>query len=418
MKIGYACINIGPADTRCRTCRKESATPEKLAALISYNLDALERIIDYNIAHRISLFRISSDLIPFGSSDVNRLEWWKDFSGTFTRIGDKIRQSGMRVSMHPGQYTVLNSPDAGIAARAAEDLIYHVRVLDALGTDRSAKIILHIGGVYGDKAEAAARFVKNHQELPDGVRSRLVIENDDKLYTIDDVLAIGEASSIPVVFDNLHNFANPFDAGIPDREWIRRCAATWKPADGNPKIHYSQQSTEKKTGAHSGSIAIDAFLDFIGALDDEKPDIMLEVKDKNISAVKCCICTSADTRTKHLEEEWSLYKYKVLEQSPAIYLAIREILKDKKGCPALPFYRLIETALRAQTTKENILTAAQHVWGYFKDKATPAEKTRFFNALDGFYTKGQEAGTFRRMLYSLALKYNEEYLLNSYYFYL
>ncbi|MHB8963730.1 MAG: UV DNA damage repair endonuclease UvsE, partial [Saccharofermentanales bacterium] len=263
MRIGYACINIGPADTRCRTCRKESATPEKLAALISFNLDALERIIDYNIANRIGLFRISSDLIPFGSSEVNRLEWWKDFNEMFDRIGGKIMESGMRVSMHPGQYTVLNSPDDGIAMRATEDLIYHARVLDALGTDRSAKIILHVGGVYGDKAVAAARFAAKYRELPEGVRRRVVIENDDKLYHIGDVLAIGEANGIPVVFDNLHNLVNSFDAGIPDSVWIRRCTATWGPADGNAKIHYSQQSPSKRTGAHSESIAIDEFMDYI-----------------------------------------------------------------------------------------------------------------------------------------------------------
>ncbi|MHB1452329.1 MAG: UV DNA damage repair endonuclease UvsE [Saccharofermentanales bacterium] len=418
MKIGYACINIGPADTRCRTCRKESATPEKLAALVSYNLSALEKIIDYNIASRIGLFRISSDLIPFGSSDINPLEWWGLFHDEFTRIGDKIRQSGMRVSMHPGQYTVLNSPDDGIAMRAAEDLVYHARVLDALGTDSSAKIILHIGGVYGDKSEASTRFAARYQELPADVRSRLVIENDDKLYHIGDVLAIGEANAIPVVFDNLHNIVNPFDAGIPDSEWIRRCAKTWNPSDGNAKIHYSQQSPSKRTGAHSESIAIDEFMGFIDSLDAQKPDIMLEVKDKNISAVKCCICTSPATRTKHLEEEWSLYKYKVLEQSPAAYLAIREILKDKKGCPARDFYRTIESALKAQTTKANILTAAQHVWGYFKDQATPAEKKRFFKALDGFYTDGAKPERFRNILHALAKKYDEEYLLKSYYFYI
>jgi UV DNA damage endonuclease len=418
MRIGYACINTVLKDSASRTCRKRNATQALLTELIGKNLDALERIIDYNIAQRIRLFRISSDLIPFGSDDVNVIDWVTVFRDRFTQIGAKIRQSGMRVSMHPGQYTVLNSPEASIVRSAVEDLKYHAKVLDALGTDSSHKIVLHIGGVYGNRPLAMERFVHNWRVLPASIQHRLVIENDDRLFHIHDVLSIGLAAGIPVVYDNLHNRANPSAPEITDREWIERCTETWRPVDGHPKIHYSQQDPGKRIGAHSERIAIDEFLDFVDHLGPDAPDIMLEVKDKNISAVKCMLCTSPDTRTRDLESEWSLYKYKILEQSPTAYLAIRELLKDKKGCPARAFYRLTEGALRTETSPENVLTAAQHVWGYFKKKATEKERRQFFDALDGYWTGKKKADTFRRILYQLAVKYEETYLLKSYYFFL
>ena len=110
MSIGYACLNIGTPNTNIRSVMQKNATPEKLTEVTTHNLEALEKMVDYNRKNDIRLFRISSDLIPFGSSPVNALAWSEIHNEAFHRIGAKIRKSGMRVSFHPGQYTVLNSP--------------------------------------------------------------------------------------------------------------------------------------------------------------------------------------------------------------------------------------------------------------------------------------------------------------------
>jgi len=125
--IGYACLTIGVPHTRQKSCTLKNADEANLTAIIEHNLKALENIIDYNISQNIRLFRISSDLIPFGSSPVNRLDWWQLFDGRFKTIGRKIKAGGLRVSMHPGQYTVLNSSDADVVTRAVQDLNYHAR---------------------------------------------------------------------------------------------------------------------------------------------------------------------------------------------------------------------------------------------------------------------------------------------------
>ena len=294
MSIGYACLAVGVPDTDMKHCLIKNASKDRLSQLIAVNLKALDHIIDYNIKNGIKLFRISSELIPFGSHPVNTVEWWELYDKEFQIIGNKIRDSGMRVSMHPGQYTVLNSPHQSVVDKAIQDLNYHAKVLDCLRTGQKHKIILHIGGVYNDKKKSAERFIANYHQLSDAVKERLVIENDDRSYNISEVLQIGRQLNIPVVFDNLHHEVNPPDENKPENFWINECKRTWQKKDGIQKIHYSQQDYEKKRGSHSNTIRINEFMTFYTNLGREDIDIMLEVKDKNLSAIKCINCISTD----------------------------------------------------------------------------------------------------------------------------
>ena len=240
MKVGYACLVVGVPETNLKTTRKANATPERLTELIEHNLSAIENMLDYNISHGIKFYRISSDIIPFGSDfETNQLDWQSIFEDDFKRIGRKIAEHEIRVSMHPGQYTVLNSKDSGVVKRAIDDLTYHTAFLDSLGVDQSHKIVLHIGGVYGDKVSAVERFVTVYETLGSGIKKRLIIENDDRLYTIEDVLAISSLTGAPVVYDNLHNACNPSDPTKTDAYWIKMAQKTWLKADGPMKIHYS-----------------------------------------------------------------------------------------------------------------------------------------------------------------------------------
>ena len=122
MSIGYACLTVGVQNTGIKGCLLKNANEEKLAELIRYNLTSLKNIIDYNDANDVRLFRISSDIIPFGSSPANTLQWRSVFKEDLSILGNSIREAGIRVSMHPGQYTVLNSPDRQVAERAVDDL--------------------------------------------------------------------------------------------------------------------------------------------------------------------------------------------------------------------------------------------------------------------------------------------------------
>lgn len=416
MRIGYACLTLGVPETTLKKCLLKNATPERLHQLIGDNLHALERMIDYNIQNRIRLFRISSDIIPFASSPVNTVPWAEAFAEQLDTIGQKIIRSGMRVSMHPGQYTVLNSPSEQTATSAAMELAYHARFLDSLGVNSTHKIILHVGGAYGDKPAAMERFASRYAALDDAAKARLVIENDDTLYHVEDVLAIGRANGIPVVFDNLHNAVNPSPLSESDRYWVSECAKTWSARDGAQKIHYSQPDPEKKMGAHSQSISIEGFLSYLNAISPLHPDVMLEVKDKNISALKCILCMSAEPAIGVLEREWGRYKYLVLEHSQSHYLQVRSILKDKKAYPALPMFQEIEAALRLPVEIGDAVNAATHVWGYFKDTATPSQKAAFHKELRAFQDGSAPLERVKHALWKLAQTYQEAYLMQSYYF--
>ncbi len=416
MKIGYACLTIGVANTELKTCLLKNASDEKLTELTRHNLNALDTMIDYNINNDIKLFRISSAIIPFGSSPINQISWWKIFEKSLKKIGKKINKSGMRVSMHPGQYTVLNAADENVVDQAIRDLNYHACFLDSLGVGTEHKIILHIGGIYNNKKQAIKRFLKNYDRLEERVKKRLVIENDDKSYHIKDVLEIGKALDIPVVFDNLHHQLNPCDENKGDLFWIDECQTTWKDTDGNQKIHYSQQHPEKKRGAHSKTIKINEFMEFYQALENRKPDIMLEVKDKNLSAIKCNNCITTKKEINRLEYEWSKYKYAILERSPLDYLEIRKLLNNKDAYPCIDFYNIIENSFQKETTIGNSVNVAQHIWGYFRTMALPSEKKYFLKLLER-YEKGEVSiKKIKKNLWKMAVKYEQNYLLDSYYY--
>jgi UV DNA damage endonuclease len=322
----------------------------------------------------------------------------------------------MRVSMHPGQYTVLNSPNTDVVERAIADLEYHNRLLDRLGTGPESKIVLHVGGGYGEKEEALKRFEHSYRRLGDGIKKRLVLENDERSYSIAEVLETSLKLGIPAVFDNLHNRVNPSCEVGDEMYWIDECSKTWKAWDGNQKIHYSQQNHSKKRGSHSESVRIVEFLEFYSSLSRHDIDIMLEVKDKNISAIKCINSVSEKKSIRALELEWSRYKYLVLEKSPAAYLQIRKLLKDKKSYPVILFYRLVEEAMLTESTRGSFINAMQHVWGYFKDISADTEKSRFLRLTDDFEKGKVKESSVKAFLFRMAVKYGEQYLLDSYYF--
>ncbi len=357
INIGYACLALGIPNTAMKTCRLENATPERLETLTAGNLNALENLIRYNAHNGIRLFRISSDLVPFGSHPSKPFAWQDAFASRLSDIGRLIKASSMRVSMHPGQYTVLNSTNPVVVERAIDDLVYHERVLSSLQTDSASKIVLHIGGVFGNKKEALQRFCTHFAYLDDAVKRRLVIENDDRYFHVGDVLETAEKLKIPMVFDNLHHQINGYGAKNP-YEWIDLCRTTWRSMDGTQKIHYAQQDETKRPGAHSKTIRVSAFLDFAQQLKDERIDIMLEVKDKNLSAVKCALCLEQNGCITTLEKQWRLYKYLVLEKNPSGYSAIRELLKDKSAYPAAAFFEIIDASLGMQENKGFAVNAA------------------------------------------------------------
>src|SRR5690606_7894746 len=159
----------------------------------------LHRVLEFNREHSIHLYRISSDLIPFGSHPLSRVRWWEERRESLTAIGSCARTSGMRLSMHPGQYTVLTARDASTRTAAIGDRDWHCRLLDALGMAADANVIVHVGAAYGEpKTIAIRRFANVVRGLPANIRGRLIVENDERVFTAEDVLEAAELAEVPV----------------------------------------------------------------------------------------------------------------------------------------------------------------------------------------------------------------------------
>lgn len=413
MKIGYACI---PLTINARTNRRltlKNFSEKMFLEVLEQNLIDLRGILENNEKCNIKLFRISSDIVPLGSHSINEIDWHRHFQNELNEIGEYIKKCGMRVSMHPGQYTVLNAEKEEIVVKAIKDLEYHARFLDSLGVDSRNKIILHIGGGYGDKFAAMNRFIENFKRLPLSVKNRLVIENDDKIFNINDVLFVGSEINTPVIFDYLHHQCN-HEIEMSLKEIMNKVAKTWKEKDGNIKVHYSQQNLRKQVGAHSNTIIVKNFLEYYESVKEFNLDIMLEVKDKDISAIKCNIIINnmgKKSNTEIIEKQWAKYKYVLMERNYKYYKNCSELVKE--NCNIEEFYGFIDEIINLDIDNENFINTAEHVWGYVKNYASYREQMHFKKLLLDIEHKEKV----KLYLKKLSDKYNAKYMLNSYYFY-
>jgi UV DNA damage endonuclease len=418
LSIGYACLLIGQVNASLSSCRIKYASFENIRRISSANLSALKSMIDYNRQEKIHLFRISSDIIPFASHQQVNFPWQEEFGEALAGIGDKIKEGNLRVSMHPGQYTILNSPHPQVVHNAVADLKYHAEFLDALAAGPESKIIFHLGGIYGDKKRAIRSFKENYLRLPEKIKRRLALENDDSNYNLEEVLIISRDLGIPVVFDHLHHQLNPSPGSMDVYEWIHLCCRTWDKSDGKPKIHYSQGRSGGSHGAHSNSIKAREFLDFYYSLPDKNIDIMLEVKDKNLSVIKCINILDPNLPIDRLKREWTRYQNLILSQSAGKYKEIKEIFKQNKGIEALSFYDKIDMVRELPEDREQQVIAAQLIWSKLKLDCSLGEKKRYQKLLQGYIEGKVSISSLKRHLFKSARKQNNTDMLKSYYFYL
>ncbi|MDO9550710.1 MAG: UV DNA damage repair endonuclease UvsE [Methanoregula sp.] len=294
MRIGYPCINRSIGCTASHTFRLASYSEERLKETVKGNLACLQKILEYNRKQGMLFLRITSDLVPFASHPVCTFPWQEHFAEEFGRIGEYIQKHGFRISMHPDQFVLLNALDEGVFQRSIADLVYQTQVLDLMGLDTTAKVQIHVGGVYGNKPLSMDRFADKYEQLEPVIKNRLVIENDERLYSISDCLVLNERTGIPVIADSfhhaLHNNAERF------KDLLKPLRATWKAYDGLPMVDYSSQEPGKRIGAHAEHIVADDFRQFLNESRLADFDIMLEIKDKEKSALRALDIARDDPR--------------------------------------------------------------------------------------------------------------------------
>lgn len=286
MKIGYPCINQSLGKKTISTFRISSYSEEKSIKAVSYNLKVLKEILSYNIQHDLLFFRISSDIIPFASHPICKFDWETYFKKDLLRLGQLVNEKKIRISMHPDQFVVLNSPNKEVVKNGIREINYQIAFLDAMRLDNSTKIQIHVGGTYNDKISSLDRFVKNYNTLlSEETRSRVVIENDDHRFSLKDCLVIHDKTNVPILLDVFHHEC--MNDGQTIQNTISVADKTWKKEkDGVMMMDYSNQEPNFRRGKHANTLEEIKFKRFLLTTIDSDYDLMLEIKDKEKSAIR------------------------------------------------------------------------------------------------------------------------------------
>lgn len=263
---------------------------EPLKEKIIQNLLDTIKLIEWNEKNGIKVFRLSSELFPH-KSNSKALDYTFDFAIELLKtIGSKAREYNQRITFHPGQYNVIGSPKKDVVENTIRDLSYHCEVLDLMEMNQDSVIVIHGGGVYGDKKKTIERWCEQFYELPENVQKRIVIENCEKNFSIEDCLEVSEKINIPVVFDTHHfecyKLLHPDEKFNDPDDYIHAILETWWRRGIKPKFHVSEQGSGR-IGHHSDFIeTIPRYLLEIPYKFGQNIDIMIEAKMKEQAIFK------------------------------------------------------------------------------------------------------------------------------------
>mgnify|MGYP001498680034 CR=1 FL=1 len=295
MNLGYACINMELSSKKQKiTCNrgmikrtfKAKGLPYASQLALQNSKDLIE-IIKWNNTNGFKCFRITSCLFPWSSEyELYQLPDYEEICKYLKLAGKTARDNGQRLSFHPGPFNILTSSKAHVVKNTIKDLRTHGEIFDIMEMPRSrfAKINIHIGASYGDRKSAMERWLVNYEKLPDSVKTRLTVENDDKksLFTTEHLFnGIYKHSGVPIVFDYHHHRCH--NEGMSQRDALEMAISTW--GDIRPTLHYSESAQREK----GKGIQFRAHSDYIYDMIDpygKDLDIIVEAKAKEKAVLK------------------------------------------------------------------------------------------------------------------------------------
>ena len=301
LQLGFPVKVLGDSGLKSNDSRRWQNQPH-----LRVSLGYLENIFDYLARHGIGMYRMSSDLAPYVTHpDLPQFHGMiRECRAELAALGARARALNLRLSFHPSQFVILNSPDETLVTKSIWDLSTQAEMLDAMELGPEAVVVIHVGGAYGDRATSRARWAKTWPKLPEPVRRRLVLEHDDLRFSAADVLWIHGETGVRLVFDYQHFWCfNPERLEL--RETLERILKTW-PARVRPKIHFSTPRTElreqvrtnRKTGkketvyvaplatGHADFVNPFEFATFLRQATGLEFDVMLESKAKDLALIR------------------------------------------------------------------------------------------------------------------------------------
>jgi UV DNA damage endonuclease len=300
MRLGFAVKVLGGGGLPSHDSRRWQSGPH-----LRVSLERLRAVLEYCDAQDIRMYRMATALAPYASHpDLEGFRGQpRECAAELAEVGRLSRELDIRLSSHPGQYTVLNSEEERTQRLAVEELEVQAELMDAMGLGPEAVAVLHVGGAAGGVDAALDRFERGFELLSPAARARLAVENDDRSFGLGDVLRLSERIARPVVWDALHHRCHDPDA-IPAREALALALATW-PSGVVPKVHYASPKTavdqrRRRLGrrverslvlpelrAHADLIDPISFEHFIGETGRGMDfDVMLEAKAKDLALLR------------------------------------------------------------------------------------------------------------------------------------
>jgi UV DNA damage endonuclease len=296
LNLGYACINLSIQNsvknkiTNNRGMIKRTFKQKgvKYAShLAKQNVADLLPILKWNKNNNVKVFRMTSCLFPWASEyNLKDLPDYVEICKHLTAAGEYARENGIRLSFHPGPFNILASPKQNVVENSFKDLTTHGEIFDLMGMPRNhwSKINIHVGAAYGDHQKASDRWCQNFEKLPDSVKSRLTVENDDKanLYSTNMLYdLIHLKTGVPIVFDfHHHKFCT---GGQTTEEALALAVKTW--GDVRPTCHYSESAAEKEGKKVNPNAHSDYIYDKINTY-GQCIDVVIEAKAKELSLLK------------------------------------------------------------------------------------------------------------------------------------
>lgn len=314
IRLGYVAIalnlkNITSSSTvtfaNYNKLKSEDEKLRKLKRVTFSNIEDLETILKYNIENNIHFYRLTSKLIPLSTHPEVAWNYEKYFSKELKAVGNLIKSSNMRLDAHPDQFNVINSVKDNVVEDTLRNLNHAVDLFDLMKYD-DGKLVIHIGSSAGGKDESIHRFISNYKTFPKRIRERLILENDDKVFTVKDVLEICEVIKVPMVVDVHHH--NCKNNGEKLKDLLPRIFSTWNSESLPPKIHFSTPKEGEIDRKHADYIDVNdfcRFLDLVKVNVDRDFDVMIEAKKKDQALFKLmndlrkinCKCKFIDNST-------------------------------------------------------------------------------------------------------------------------
>src|SRR5574344_464236 len=301
IRLGYACISktldVTSSSSYTYINYLKERNLDKLNDIIISNFKDLDKILTYNIKNNIHFYRLSSNIIPLATKkDVvfNYLDNYKEY---YNMLSKRIKN--MRVDFHPDQFCVLNSVKKEVVMNSIDILKYHYNLLKYLKVKQKV-LVLHIGSNTFGKDNSIKRFINNFNRLPNYLKKCIVIENDDKIFNINDCLKISKEINTPIVLDyHHHNCNNESDLYT----YIEEIFNTW---NITPKVHFSspKNKTKKDFRSHNDYINSDEFIKFINNIKhfNYDIDIMIEAKAKDEALFRLVRELKYKTNYKFIDE--------------------------------------------------------------------------------------------------------------------